>query len=184
MWLLHSSAAAMTTRSLCVECALGVCRRSRGCAGRSRTIQPSTSLRPSTSSQGMSIAWVPSAIAVAFMKLSYPASAGVSHFVSMVQFGMAQSRRKRKRRMPEATALPPLCGVRGALCADWTLATVEDAAVTRQSLRENWPVKNGETILEAFSSVFSTLDRPRRGLRVAALIISIDRARLARAAKK
>ena len=65
--------------------------------------------------------------------------------------------------------------------ADWTEATVEDAALIRQSLRESWPVEKGEAILKALTSELSPTDRPRQVVRVAALILAIERYNLRRA---
>ena len=58
---------------------------------------------------------------------------------------------------------------------DWTEASVEDAALIRQSLRESWPVEKGEAILEALTSELWPMDRPRQVFRVAALILAIEK---------
>ena len=61
------------------------------------------------------------------------------------------------------------------MLAEWSNATAEDAALIRQAVRENWPVANGEPILEAITSAISPVDRPRQALRVARLLIGINR---------
>ena len=65
--------------------------------------------------------------------------------------------------------------------ADWTEASVEDAALIWQSLWESWPVEKGEAILEALTSELLPMDRPRQVFRVAALILAIEKHNLRRA---
>ena len=96
---------------------------------------------------------------------------------------MALSRRKRKR--AKARGDRPKAGaytrVRGGLRADWTKASVEDAALIRQSLRESWPGAKGEAIIDALTSAISPTDRPRQAIRVTALILAIEKHYLRRA---
>ena len=57
------------------------------------------------------------------------------------------------------------------LSADWTSATVEDTALIRRSIRENWPVEKGEAILIALGSALSPSERPVQVLRVASVAV-------------
>jgi len=61
------------------------------------------------------------------------------------------------------------------LQADWSKATVEDTALNRLAVRENWPAANGEAILEALTSAVSTIQRPWQAVRLAQLLLFIDR---------
>ena len=96
---------------------------------------------------------------------------------------MAQSRRKRKRAKARGDRPSPLTPVRGqgSLQADWIGATVEDAALLRQAVREDWPTENGEAILKAIASNIRPAYRPRQALRAALLLLCIDRHQLRRA---
>jgi len=70
----------------------------------------------------------------------------------------------------------------GELRADWTRISVEDAALIRQAVRENWPTENGEAILETLTSAVDPTGQPRRAVRLAQLLLRIDRHQLRRAA--
>ena len=59
--------------------------------------------------------------------------------------------------------------------ADWSKATVEDTALNRLAVRENWPAANGEAILETLTSAVSTIQRPWQAVRLAQLLLFIDR---------
>jgi len=61
------------------------------------------------------------------------------------------------------------------LQADWSKATVEDTALNRLAVRENWPAANGEAILETLTSAVSTIQRPWQAVRLAQLLLFIDR---------
>ena len=69
------------------------------------------------------------------------------------------------------------------MSADWTSATAGDTSLIRQSLRESWPVEKGEAILEALTSELSPADRPRQVIRVAELLLAIEKHNLRRALK-
>ena len=89
---------------------------------------------------------------------------------------MAQSRRKRKRAKARGDRPKNLSAWGyGGLRAEWTLISVEDAALIWQAVRENWSTEKGEAILEAHTSAVHTTEQPRRAVRLAFLVLDIDR---------
>ncbi len=67
--------------------------------------------------------------------------------------------------------------------ADWTGETVEDAALLRQAVREDWPTENGQAILKAIASKIRPAERPRQALRAARLLLYIDGQQVRRISK-